>query len=71
MQKEKIMTLKEDIQKDGRRYLCVKSAIISGTTQYLEGRKFFFFNLRKYFCESHFAFTMQTLISLLQREKSN
>ena len=33
-QKEKILTLKEAIQKDGQRHLCVKSAITSGTTQY-------------------------------------
>ena len=33
-QKEKIMTLREVIQKDGQRHLYVKSAITSGTTQY-------------------------------------
>ena len=29
------MTLKEAIQKDGQRHLYVKSAITSGTTQYI------------------------------------
>ena len=32
-EKEKIMTLKETIQKDGQRHLYVKSAITFGTTQ--------------------------------------
>ena len=33
-QKEKIMTLKEAIQKDDQRHLYVQSEITSGTTQY-------------------------------------
>ena len=33
-QNEKIMTLKEAIQKDGQKHLHVKLAITSGTTQY-------------------------------------
>ena len=38
-QKEKIMTLKEANQKDGQRHLYVKSAIITGTTQYVVYKK--------------------------------
>ena len=34
LQMEKIMTLEEAIQKDGQRYLYVKSAITFGKTQY-------------------------------------
>ena len=35
MPEEKIMKLKEAIQNDGQRHLYVKSAITSGTTQYM------------------------------------
>ena len=34
------MTLKEVIQKDGQRHLHVKSAITSGTTQYMKYSKY-------------------------------
>ena len=41
-QKEKIMTLKEAIPKDGQRHLYVNPVITSGTTQYINFLRFDF-----------------------------